>query len=159
MSLYHCKACGAKQRGTDCDEMTCTKCGSCDWTPIVGKPKKPIATVDMDTATYVGNEDDGVYFTVAKSRNGWYVSTLVDCNTSHFTDVLQTDDGPYKTEADAQRAGHHAAVNWCVDNDVVFDGLDDAEPREAQVHCVSCGCDLHDGVCPEGCAQPLDETE
>ncbi len=37
---------------------------------------------------------------------------------------------------------------------------DDADATmHSQPHCVECGCDLHDNVCPEGCAQPLAEYD
>lgn len=84
--------------------------------------RKQIAEVDFDEATYIGNEDDGVYFAVAKGRDGWYMSAVVDCNTSHFVESLVTDDGPYKTENEANWAGRDAAVQWCVDNDVNYEG-------------------------------------
>ena len=34
MKQFHCKACDHVQSGKDCDEMTCSSCEACDWTPI-----------------------------------------------------------------------------------------------------------------------------
>jgi len=31
---WHCKGCGHDQKGDDCDEMECEKCGERDWTPL-----------------------------------------------------------------------------------------------------------------------------
>ena len=84
----------------------------------MAKTKRPIAIVDFDTATYVGDENDGVYFAVAKGPDGWYVSASVDCNSRHWTDTLITDDGPYPTESSARLAGKDCARSWCRDNDV-----------------------------------------
>jgi hypothetical protein len=33
--------------------------------------------------------------------------------------------------------------------------VDDRHP----LRCETCGCDLHDGQCPEGCAQPKEESD
>jgi hypothetical protein len=79
---------------------------------------KQIVEVDLDEATYVGDEDDGVYFQVGKKGKNFYVSTTVDCNTGHFIDSLRTDDGPYRTEAEAIAHGRFVAEEWCFDNQV-----------------------------------------
>jgi hypothetical protein len=81
-----------------------------------------IAVVDVDHAEYIGNPDDGVYYTVAKGTDGkWYGSALVDCNTGSFVDSLVTDDGPYDYEGQAETAMADAAKQWCFDNDVNFE--------------------------------------
>jgi hypothetical protein len=83
--------------------------------------KARICTVDMDEDTYIGNEDDGVYVAVAQGPDGWYTSSVVDCNTSSFTDALVTDDGPYATEAEAKQAGEFGAKDWCITNSVNYE--------------------------------------
>lgn len=80
---------------------------------------KPIVDFDVDEATYVGDEEDGVYYQVAKGRKGWYMTAVVDCNTAAFVDTLVSDDGPYDSEAHAITAGQNCAIEWCMDNDVV----------------------------------------
>lgn len=85
------------------------------------RKKERIVEVDLDDATYIGSEDDGVYFAVGKGRGGWYMSASVDCNSGHFTDTLVLDDGPYKTEKEAVDAGRDAAIEWCVINNVPFE--------------------------------------
>ena len=70
------------------------------------KKAKQICDVDFDTAFYVGNGEDGVYYAASKGRKGWYCSTVVDVNSgANFCDSLVTDDGPYKSEAEALQAG------------------------------------------------------
>jgi len=78
---------------------------------------------DFDEATYVGDEEDGVYYQVARKgqRCGWYMTAVVDCNTASFCDNLIVDDGPYDTEAEAEEAGKNAAVEWCVNNYVNYE--------------------------------------
>lgn len=79
----------------------------------------PICSVDFDEATYIGNEEDGVYYQTAQTPTGdWYMSADVDCNSGHFTQPLVTDDGPYATEAEADTAGRNAAIEWCITNGV-----------------------------------------
>jgi hypothetical protein len=92
---------------------------------------KPIAFVDFDDAEYIGNDEDGVYFAVAKDRRGcWWMSAAVDCNSGHFTDMLVTDDGPYLTEAEAQSAGRSMARHWCENNDVNPDADQDDQTKK-----------------------------
>lgn len=81
---------------------------------------------DIDAAEYVGDGDNGVYFLVqrysgSKHKKGWYFTAVVDCE--HFTQDIYTDDGPYRTEKDAERAAFSIAYEWCRDNDVDPDGL------------------------------------
>lgn len=33
LKRWYCKACSRLQFGEDCDDMICTQCGSCDWSP------------------------------------------------------------------------------------------------------------------------------
>jgi hypothetical protein len=88
---------------------------------VLRRKPKPVAVVDFDEATYVGDEDDGVYFQVGKKGKNFYVSTTVDCNTSHFIQDLRTDDGPFKTEAEAAAHGRSVAEEWCFNNQVEFE--------------------------------------
>jgi hypothetical protein len=82
----------------------------------------PICEVDMDSATYIGSEDDGVYVAVAEGQDGgWYTSSTVDCNTSHFTDTLVQDQGPYPTREKALAAGINGAKDWCITNNVQWE--------------------------------------
>jgi hypothetical protein len=80
-----------------------------------------IAEVDFDEATYVGDEEDGVYIGVGEGSDGWYVSTVVDSDTGSFVDALMMDDGPYPTEAQALEAGKGQAIEWCADNAVEWE--------------------------------------
>lgn len=90
---------------------------------------KSIVDWDIDEATYVGDEEDGAYYLAGEGPDGWYVTVLVDCNTSHFTDEIVTDDGPYATREAAEMGGKNAAYGWCGDNGVE---VDDDESGEAQ---------------------------
>ena len=80
-----------------------------------------IVAVDVDDSNYVGDEDDGVYWSVGEGTDGWYVSTMVDCNTSSFTADYQIDDGPYASEKEAMEAGRCAGLEWCMENGVNTD--------------------------------------
>jgi hypothetical protein len=82
--------------------------------------KKTIVPFDVDDATYVGDENDGVYYQVAKGEDGWYMTAVVDCNTAHFVDDLVVDDGPYESEAAAIMGGKNAAFEWCMNNHVLW---------------------------------------
>lgn len=80
------------------------------------------AEVGVDTADgYLGSGDDGVYWQVAEGPDGWYVSTLVDCDTGGFVGELRRDDGPYPTREEADAAGREAAQCWCIDNQVAME--------------------------------------
>lgn len=74
--------------------------------------------MDVDSAHYVGDGTDGVYYDAAPHRGKWYASALVDSDTGHFVDSLFTDDGPHDTEEEALRAGRNGATEWCFTNDV-----------------------------------------
>lgn len=86
----------------------------------------PIVSVDLDTAGYYGSDEDGVYVCVAYhpgsrrrgTRRGWYVTTVVDCNSAHFIQDLITDDGPYPARHVAYAAGKGVAIDWCWTNNV-----------------------------------------
>ena len=69
-----------------------------------------IVPFSADDAKYVGDEEDGVYYQTAEGPDGWYVTAVVDCNSTHFVETLLDDDGPYETEADAENVGHAFAV-------------------------------------------------
>jgi hypothetical protein len=68
--------------------------------------------------------DDCVYWQVAKGKDGWYVSAMVDSKTGNFVDDLFTDDGPYDTEAEAHEVGLLSATNWINDNGFQFSRQD-----------------------------------
>ena len=101
--------------------------------------REPICEVDVDESYYIGSGEDGVYFNVKyftdggenAEVNGWYMSAIVDCDTSGFTQALFSDDGPYETYEDAANAGLHAAIDWCVDNEVEIDDLKIDATRDA----------------------------
>jgi len=77
------------------------------------------ALVDFDNpAAYVGGEE-GVYVGVGEGPDGWYVSTIVDCNA--YCGEMTTDDGPYPSEAEATKAGTYGAADWCLENEIEFD--------------------------------------
>ena len=83
-----------------------------------------ICDVDMDDAYYLGTSEDGVYFdtcyveVVPGIEKGWYWSSLIDCNSGHWCDDYQIDQGPYATEAEALFAGLYAASDWLSDNNI-----------------------------------------
>ncbi len=79
---------------------------------------------DIDEAEYVGSEEDGCYFQVAKGPRGWYVTTVVDCNSAGFVDTLHSDDGPYRTRAAALEAGRDTATEWCINNSIDYSSED-----------------------------------
>jgi hypothetical protein len=76
------------------------------------------AMVDMEHGRYIGSGRDGIYYAAGQGPDGWYLSTLVDCDTGHFCDGVLFDDGPYKSEADAWQGGRDSAVEWCTENNV-----------------------------------------
>ncbi len=80
--------------------------------------KSDIVVVDLEDATYLGSSEDGVYFDVAKGKEGWFVGAVVDCNTSHWLDTITRDDGPYEKESEAWQAGYNIAYDWLVTNHV-----------------------------------------
>lgn len=70
--------------------------------------------IDCDQAAYIGNEDDGCYYQVFEDENGdWWLSVIVDCQTSGFSQSLADGDGPYDTEHDAKLAGFMLSKEWC----------------------------------------------
>lgn len=101
------------------DRMTLSSCYEVARDAL--KPKQ-IAVVNVDTAEYIGDPDDGVYYTVARGFDGkWYGSAIVDSNTGSFVDALVTDDGPYDFEGQAETAMADAAKDWCIENGVMYD--------------------------------------
>ena len=80
-----------------------------------------VVTMDFDEAIYVGDERDGVYYQIGEGPGRhWYVSASVDCNTSHFTEMLLLDDGPYTRPEEAAMAGRSAAIDWCITNGISY---------------------------------------
>jgi hypothetical protein len=74
------------------------------------------ALVDMEYARYIGNGRDGVYYATGQGPDGWYVSTLIDCETGSFCDKLWLDDGPYESEEAAAQGGKDGSIEWCTEN-------------------------------------------
>ena len=83
----------------------------------------------VDYASYVGDEQDGVYYSVGQGPKGWYVTTVVDSDTGGFVDTMHEDDGPYESEEAALLGGKDAGVEWCLTNEVNWD--DEAENSQA----------------------------
>jgi hypothetical protein len=73
-----------------------------------------------DYASYIGDEQDGVYYSVGQGPDGWYLTTVVDCDTGHFVDTMDDDDGPYESELEATAGGQSAGTEWCMFNEVNF---------------------------------------
>lgn len=80
-----------------------------------------IVPFSADSAKFIGDERDGVYYQTAKGPDGWHVTAVVDSDTGSFVDTILDDDGPYETEEDAEGVGHDFAVQWCRDNEVHFE--------------------------------------
>jgi hypothetical protein len=75
--------------------------------------------VDVDEATYVGDEMDGVYYQVFEDEHGdFWFSTLVDCNTSGFCEGMTTGAGPYVSYKQAENWARDEAFDWCGCNGV-----------------------------------------
>lgn len=84
-----------------------------------------VVEFDADEALYLGDGDDGVYYQSAEGRDGlWYVTVVVDSNTGGFVDNIYTDNGPHGSEEDANEFGENAAIDWCITNDVEYDGTE-----------------------------------
>jgi hypothetical protein len=49
---------------------------------------------------------------------------VIDSETGHFTSDLATDDGPYKSEAEAYMGGMNGALQWMSDNEVRYSSRD-----------------------------------
>ena len=85
------------------------------------KTTKPIVDWDIDEASYRGDGNEGVYWQTGKGPDGWYVTAVVYCE--HFVATIYKDDGPYKNQSDANRAGLNAAIVWCTDSGMAADSL------------------------------------
>ena len=79
----------------------------------------------VDYASYIGDEQDGVYYSWGEGPKGWYVTTVVDCDSAGFVETMTEDDGPYESAEAAELAGKDAGMEWCFDNQIDFE--DDAE--------------------------------
>jgi len=90
---------------------------------------KPIVDWDLDEATYVGDGEDGCYFLAQEHKKKWYVTVVVDCNTAHFCDDLETDAGPFNTRAQAEAYGNNMATDWCINNQVNYTEEEDDAGR------------------------------
>lgn len=90
-----------------------------------GDKERRIVPFDVDEADWVGDEEDGVYVHAAAGPDGWYVTTVVDSETGSFVDDYETDDGPYRSYAEALAAGVSAATEWYYDGDRVLRAISD----------------------------------
>lgn len=84
-----------------------------------GQNEPTICGVDFDTANYLGDPVNGVYYAAAQGTDGWFASSVVDAE--HFTENLLVDDGPYPSEEEALAAGRASAMDWCSTNEVTPD--------------------------------------
>ena len=76
---------------------------------------------DVDDATWVGNDFDGVYILAKQDGNGdWWGLTMVDSDSGGFCQQLREPIGPVDSEAAAMDHARTAAEEWCIDNDVVW---------------------------------------
>ena len=82
------------------------------------KPAGMIVEVNVDHASYVGNNEDGCYYQTAETDEGWYVTVVVDCGSAAFTADYLVDEGPFDTKQEAELAGESAAQEWCIINEV-----------------------------------------
>ena len=83
-----------------------------------------LCVVVVRSAHYIGDSDDGVYFSIAEVHDGWWMSAIVNCDSAGFVTDLVTDDGPHPSSEAAHSAGVSAAVDWCIVNNVDW-GEDD----------------------------------
>jgi len=87
-----------------------------------------IVKFDVDYAYSLCGRDgrDCVYWQVAPKTGTrrYYVTVVVDSETGHFVDTMIEDDGPYDSDAEADRAGLSAALEWMVENDVRYSEKD-----------------------------------
>ena len=79
------------------------------------------AQFNVDRAVYIGDAEDGVYYEVYHCRDGWYVTVVVDCDTSGFTEAISEGEGPYDSVELANEAGRNDAIDWCVYNGVEWE--------------------------------------
>jgi hypothetical protein len=77
-----------------------------------------IAEVTFDRDDYLGDGREGVYFSIAETERGWYVSAVAESRANDSLEPIVTDDGPYETPFEADAAGADAALIWCACNDV-----------------------------------------
>lgn len=80
--------------------------------------RKPIVQTGAVDAYYVGDDNDGAYYQVAKGRKGWYVTVWVD---GAWTGDIATDKGPWKTEQEALDWGRGEAQEWCLKNGISYE--------------------------------------
>tara|TARA_Y100000034_G_scaffold119694_1_gene161738 strand:- start:15 stop:944 length:930 start_codon:yes stop_codon:yes gene_type:complete len=100
-----------------------------DHVPTLNKYRNPHGNivegdVDHPHAVY-GSYPDLVYVNIGEGEHGWYVTTTIDSETGSFMETYYQDDGPYETWNDAARAGENAAFEWCINNGVPCEGLED----------------------------------
>jgi len=81
----------------------------------------PIVDFDTDTATCVGNDEDGCYYQVELGPDGWYVTLEVKSEYYGWGEGGETDIGPFLRKEDATQYGHNKAVEWCIDHGVLIE--------------------------------------
>lgn len=73
--------------------------------------------LDLDDAAYIGDGNDGVYFSAIHKGNTWWALATVDSDTGHFIDTLVSEGG-HRSEKAALTAAKDAALEWCTTNNV-----------------------------------------
>ena len=71
----------------------------------------------LETAFWLGDNEDGVYFDAIKHGRNWKVKALVDSDTGSFTADLPVP-GVFKSRKDAIDKAICAAIEWCMGNGV-----------------------------------------
>jgi hypothetical protein len=98
--------------------------------PVPPTPPPNVVDFDVDEATYVGDGSEGVYYQVAEGPDGWYLTTVVDTEKGAYVGTMSDNDGPYESEEAANFAGRDAAITWCIDNEVNYEGEEAEEDGE-----------------------------
>jgi len=81
----------------------------------------PIEYPEDETGSQ-GDGKDCACWKVGKNKRGkFYCTVWVDCETSHFTQDIYTDQGPFDTFEEADQWGEKKATIWCLDNNVSFE--------------------------------------
>jgi hypothetical protein len=119
---YECECLEGQGDGTDCSRLG-AKADFSIRSSCYDRSEGPSCdcTVDVDEATYIGDDNDGVYYQVFEDDDGsFWMSAIVDCDPFGFVDGLVTADGPYATNQHAEAAGRNAATEWCALNEVDY---------------------------------------
>jgi hypothetical protein len=78
---------------------------------------------DATHAEYVGNATNGVSYRASPTPVGWYLTAVVDSDSSGVTCDLVRGEGPFTSETEALLCGYDLATSWCRDNRVPFSGF------------------------------------